>query len=327
MLPSPPRTTVPANVWAGTSVSAMEPLRLSEEVAEAVRSGRPLVALESTIIAHGLPRPQNLTVAREVEQVVRAQGAVPATIAVLGGTVTVGLSDTELEQLATRDDVVKLSVRDVGPAVAAGRWGATTVAATIRIARLVGIDVMATGGLGGVHREARDTWDESPDLTALGATGIVVVCAGVKSILDIPATLERLETLSVPVLGYRTSYFPAFYLTSSGLPVDWRVDEPGEVADVVRARQALGIHRTALVVANPLPQAAALDAETHDWTLRAALTAADRQGVRGKAATPFLLEWMHRETHGQSLDANTVIIKRNAELAAAVAVELAGGSS
>lgn len=305
----------------------MEPLRVSREVADAVRAGRPVVALESTIIAHGLPRPQNLEVARRVEDDVRASGAVPATIAVRAGTVTVGLDDDELRELAERDDFVKLSVRDLGPAVAAGQHGATTVAATIRVARHVGIGVMATGGLGGVHREARDTWDESPDLTTLGVTGTVVVCAGVKSILDIPATLERLETLNVAVLGYRTSQFPAFYLTDSGLTLDWRVDSPHEVGDVVRAREALGTHRSAVIVANPLPPADALDPEQHDWILRAALAAVDRQGVRGKAVTPFLLEWMHRETQGRSLEANTVIIRRNASLAGQIAVDLAGGAS
>jgi pseudouridine-5'-phosphate glycosidase len=301
----------------------MEPLRVSAEVAAAVAERRPLVALESTIIAHGLPRPQNLDVARGVEQAVRELGATPATIAVLGGTVTVGLSDHELVEVAERDDVAKLSVRDLGPAVASGRFGATTVSATARIARHVGIGVLATGGLGGVHREARNTWDESPDLTTLGSVGLVVVCAGVKSILDIPATLERLETLNVVVLGYRTRQFPAFYLTDSGLSVDWRADSPAEVADVVRAREALGAHRSAVIVANPLAPADALDREQHEWTLRAALSAADRQGLRGKAVTPFLLEWMHRETKGASLEANTLIIRRNAELAAEIAVELA----
>ena len=301
----------------------MEPLRVSAEVAAAVAERRPLVALESTIIAHGLPRPQNLDVARGVEQAVRELGATPATIAVLAGTVTVGLSDHELVEVAERDDVAKLSVRDLGPAVAAGRFGATTVSATARIARHVGIGVLATGGLGGVHREARNTWDESPDLTTLGSAGLVVVCAGVKSILDIPATLERLETLNVVVLGYRTRQFPAFYLTDSGLSVDWRVDAPAEVADIVRAREALGAHRSAVIVANPLAPADALDREQHEWTLRAALSAAERQGLRGKAVTPFLLEWMHRETKGASLEANSLIIRRNAELAAEIAVELA----
>jgi pseudouridine-5'-phosphate glycosidase len=301
----------------------MEPLRVSADVAAAVAERRPLVALESTIIAHGLPRPQNLDVARQVEQAVREHGATPATIAVLGGTVVVGLTDHELVEVAERDDVAKLSVRDLGPAVAAGRFGATTVSATARVARRVGIAVMATGGLGGVHREARNTWDESPDLTTLGSTGLVVVCAGVKSILDIPATLERLETLNVVVLGFRTRQFPAFYLTDSGLSLDWQADSARDVADVVRAREALGAHRSAVIVANPLPHADALDREQHDWTLRAALSAADRQGLRGKAVTPFLLEWMHRETKGASLAANSVIIRRNAELAADIAVELA----
>jgi pseudouridine-5'-phosphate glycosidase len=302
----------------------VDALRLADEIAEALGTGRPVVALESTILAHGLPRPRNLDVARQVEADVRAAGAVPATIAVLDGQVVVGLDDDELGRVATDPHVAKASVRDLGPAVAAGRAAATTVASTIRVAHRCGIAVMATGGLGGVHREARDSWDESPDLATLGTTGIVVVSAGVKSILDVPATLERLETLNVTVLGYRCDQFPAFYLTSSGIPLDWRVESASEVADVVRARSQLGLHRSAVLVAQPLPPELALDPESHDWTLRAALSAAERQGVRGKAVTPFLLEWMHRETAGASLEANESIIRRNAVLAAAVAVELAG---
>lgn len=301
----------------------VEALRVSDEVDEAVRRGRPLVALESTIVAHGLPRPENLAVAREVEGIVRANGAVPATIAVIAGRLTVGLSDDELVSVAERDDVVKLSLRDIGPAVVDGCYGATTVSATIKTARHVGLSVLATGGLGGVHREARDTWDEAPDLNALGTTDIVVVSSGVKSILDVRATLERLESLSVPVLGFGTNRFPAFFLTDSGIDLDWRVDTPRQVADVVLARRALGTDGSALVVANPLPPPDALDPEQHDWTLRAALTAAERQGIRGKATTPYLLDWMHRETQGRSLAASTEIIKRNAELAAQIAVELA----
>jgi len=303
------------------------PLHIAPEVADALADGRGVVALESTITAHGLPRPDNLRVAGEVESVVRAAGAVPATIAVLRGVVSVGLTTGQLASVAENDDIVKLSTRDLAPAVASGRDGATTVAATARIARLVGIEVMATGGLGGVHRAARSTWDESSDLTTLGQTGITVVSAGVKSILDVGATLERLETLNVTVLGYRTNAFPAFYLVDSGLAVDWRVDSPEQVAAIVSARVALGLHRTAVLVANPVPQGSALDPDLHDRTLAAGLAEADRQGVRGKDVTPFLLEWLHRETAGASLRANEVIIRNNAELAATIAVATKGHRS
>jgi pseudouridylate synthase len=306
---------------------AAAPLHVAPEVADALADGRGVVALESTIIAHGLTRPDNLRVAADVESTVRAAGAVPATIAVLRGVVSVGLTAEDLARVAANDDVVKLSTRDLAPAVASGRDGATTVAATARIARLVGIEVMATGGLGGVHREARSTWDESADLTTLGQTGITVVSAGVKSILDVGATLERLETLNVTVLGYRTNAFPAFYLVDSGLAVDWRVDTPQEVAAIVSARVALGLHRSALLVANPVPPAAALDPDLHDQTLAAGLAAADREGVHGKAVTPFLLEWLHRGTSGASLRANEVIIRNNAALAAAVAIASKGHHS
>ena len=300
-------------------------LQVSAEVADALAAGLGVVALESTIIAHGLSRPDNLRVAVEVEATVRRAGAVPATIAVLDGVVRVGLDKAQLAAVAERDDVVKLSTRDLAPAVAGGRDGATTAAATARIARLVGIDVMATGGLGGVHREARTTWDESSDLTTLGTTGITVVAAGVKSILDVAATLERLETLNVTVLGYRTDAFPAFYLVDSGLPVDWRVESPEQVAAIVSARVALGLHHSAVLVANPVPTESALDAETHDRTLRSGLAAADQQGIRGKAVTPFLLGWLHQETAGASMRTNEVIIETNADLGARIAVALSGG--
>ncbi|MFZ0323583.1 MAG: pseudouridine-5'-phosphate glycosidase, partial [Actinomycetes bacterium] len=297
-------------------------LEVDPEVAETLAEGRGVVALESTIIAQGLPRPENLRVARDVEATVRRSGATPATIAVLDGVVHVGLTGPQLASIAEREDVAKLSTRDLAPAVAAGVTGATTVAATARIARLVGIEVMATGGLGGVHREARRTWDESPDLVALGTTGITVVSAGVKSILDVAATLERLESLNVTVLGYRTNRFPAFYLVDSGLTVDWRIESAEEVAAILRARVALGLHHSAVLVANPVAKDVALDVETHDWALRSGLEEAERQGVRGKAVTPFLLEWLHRETAGGSLRANEEIIKNNAELAGHIATSL-----
>lgn len=297
----------------------MEDITIHPEVAAALRTAGPVVALESTIISHGLPRPDNLAVARRIEQVVRDQGAVPATIAVLEGTVCVGLDDAQLTEVATRDDVVKVSVRDLATLVARGGTGATTVASTSHVAHLAGIGVFATGGLGGVHRDARATWDESADLTTLGTTPITVVCSGVKSILDVPATLERLETLNVGVLGFETDRFPGFYLTDSGQPLEFRVDTPQQVAAVMRARARLRL-ASALVVANPLPPEEALDLTRHDAVLADGLAAAEAAGVSGKDVTPFLLEHFHRETHGASLEANVTIILRNAALAARIAV-------
>lgn len=297
----------------------MEELSVHPEVAAALRVGGAVVALESTIISHGLPRPDNLAVARRIEQVVRDEGAVPATVAVVGGRVCVGLDDAELEAVATRDDVVKVSVRDLATLVARGGTGATTVASTSHVAHLTGIGVFATGGLGGVHRDARATWDESADLTTLGTTPVTVVCSGVKSILDVPATLERLETLNVGLLGFGTDRFPGFYLTDSGQPLEFRVDTPEEVAAVMRARARLRLP-AALVVANPLPPEEALDLTRHDAVLADGLAAAEAAGVSGKDVTPFLLEHFHRETHGASLAANVTIILRNAALAARIAV-------
>ncbi len=301
-------------------------LSVLPEVAEALAGGGPVVALESTIISHGLPRPDNLDVARRVEDTVRAAGAVPATIAVLDGTVHVGLDDDGLRAVASRDDVVKVSVRDLASIVAAGRSGATTVASTCHVAHLAGIEVFATGGLGGVHRDARDSWDESADLTTLGSTAVTVVCAGVKSILDVGATLERLETLNVGVVGYRTDRFPGFYLADSGHPVDVRVESPDEVAAIMAVRRQLRLS-AALVVANPLPADQALDPAAHDTVLAAGLAAAHAAGVTGKAVTPFLLDFFHRASDGASLTANVAIILANAALAAQVAVAAAGAPS
>lgn len=298
-------------------------LDLTAEVAQALDSGTPVVALESTIISHGLPRPENLRVATEVEDIVRSRGAVPATIAILDGRIKVGLDEDALEQVANRDDVVKVSVRDIATLVGRGGSGATTVAATSHIAHLVGIGVFATGGLGGVHRQARDSWDESADLTTLSATPVTVVCSGVKSILDVGATLERLETLNVGLLGYGTDRFPGFYLTESGYPVDWSAGTPEEVAAVMRARVALAVP-SALVVANPLPTSEQLDPDLHDQVLEEGLRLAAARNVTGKDVTPFLLDHFHRATHGASLIVNEQIIVRNAELAARIAVAATG---
>ncbi len=294
------------------------------EVAEALRAGRGVVALESTLIAHGLPAPDNLRVAREAEAAVRESGAVPATIAVVGGTVRIGLDEDALAAIALGDDVVKAGVRDLAPAVARGIDAATTVASTAHLAARAGIGVFATGGLGGVHRGARETWDESADLTTLARTGIVVVCAGVKSILDVGATLERLETLNVTVVGYRTDAFPGFYLSDSGHPVGWRVETPEDVAAVARARDDLGLGDRAIVVANPLPGGEQLDPALHDRVLRESLDAASAAGVAGRDVTPFLLDRFHRETGGASLAANVRLVLRNAALAGQIAAARAG---
>jgi pseudouridylate synthase len=289
-------------------------MRYTREVSDALDEGRPVVALESTLIAHGLPRPENVDVAREIEGAVREEGAIPATIAVVEGMVRIGLDSEALEEIAA-DDVAKCSARDLPVVMARRATGATTVAATATLAVRAGIGVFATGGLGGVHREARESWDESADLTTLGQTPITVVCAGVKSILDVEATLERLETLNVTLLGYQTDRFPGFYLTDSGFPVPWRVDTPEQVADVAHARAELGLG--AIVVANPIDEP--LDAELHDRVLHGGLEAAAREGIRGKDVTPFLLDRFHRETAGASLEANVRLVLRNATLAAQIA--------
>jgi pseudouridine-5'-phosphate glycosidase len=293
-------------------------MRIAPEVAEAVAAGRPVVALESTLISHGLPRPRNLEVAHEVEAAVRGGGATPATIAVVAGEARVGLDADALEAIAG-GDVAKCGVRDLAVVAARGGHGATTVASTAWLATRAGISVFATGGLGGVHREARETWDESADLETLGRVGVAVVCSGVKSILDVGATLERLETLGITVLGYGTDRFPGFYLHDSGFPAPWRVDTPAEVAAVLAARRRLGSDDRALVVANPLPVEEQLDPAMHDGVLAAGLAAAADAEISGKEVTPFLLDFFHRETGGASLDANVRLVLRNARLAAEIA--------
>ena len=294
-------------------------LSVLPEVADALASGAPVVALESTIISHGLPRPENLRVAREIEQAVRRGGAVPATVAVVDGHPCIGLDDAALEQVANRDDVVKVSTRDLATLVARKGMGATTVAATSHLAALAGIGVFATGGLGGVHRDARSTWDESADLQGLASTDITIVCAGVKSILDVGATLERLETLGVGIVGYRTNRFPGFFISDSGYPLDWSADSPQQVADMLRAQREQGVHRGALIVANPLPPDEQLDPELHDEVLLTGLSKLDTEQIVGKAVTPFLLSHFHSATQGLSLAVNVRLILRNAALAAQIA--------
>jgi pseudouridine-5'-phosphate glycosidase len=298
-------------------------MQYGDHVTRARRDGRPVVALESTIVSHGLPRPDNLRVAREIERTVRDNGAVPATIGMIGGELIVGLSDGQIEHLAGAGDVAKLSVRDLAVAAATGADGATTVAATSAVAAAAGLRVFATGGLGGVHREAGATFDESADLTTLARTPIVVVCAGVKSILDVGATLERLETLGVAVAGYRTRRFPGFFVTDGGFDVDWALESPDQVAEVIRARDEQGVSTAALILANPLPAEEQLDPALHDRTLAEGLRQLAVHGITGKAVTPFLLSHFHSATDGQSLAVNIRIILRNAALAARIAVAAA----
>ncbi|XVV39434.1 pseudouridine-5'-phosphate glycosidase [Streptomyces sp. CA-100214] len=294
-------------------------LVVSEEVRAAIDAHEPVVALESTIIAHGLPRPRNLLVAGELEEVVRREGAVPATIAVLDGRPHVGLDKEQLERVANEDGIRKLGHRDLPLAVAAGASGATTVSATALLAALAGVRVFATGGLGGVHREWTVTQDESADLGLLARTRITVVCAGVKSILDVPATLQRLETLGVSVAGYGTDRFPGFYLSDSGHPVDWTLDSPEQAAAVMRAQDALDGPRSAFVVANPVPEEEQLDPTLHARVLAEALRACEAEGVTGQAVTPFLLDHLVRHTDGASLSANLAAVRGNVRLAARIA--------
>ncbi len=299
------------------------PLRLSDEVSDAIASGAGVVALESTLISHGLPTSTAVSTAREIEDEVRRQGAVPATIAVVDGVVRVGLDADALVRVAEGEQVVKASIRDLGMVLARRLTGATTVAATSYLAHLAGIRVFATGGLGGVHRGAGQTFDESADLAALGAVPVTVVCAGVKSILDVAATLERLESLSVAVVGYRTDTFPGFYVRDTGLSVPWRVEHPAEVAALMRSRDVLGLQQ-GIVVANPITAAEEMAPDLHEATLSDALAAARRQDVTGKDVTPFLLAYFHEHTQGASLVANVALVLSNAALAAEIARSAAG---
>jgi pseudouridine-5'-phosphate glycosidase len=295
-------------------------IKLSAEVSAALKAGKPIVALESTIISHGLPRPSNLEVALECERIVRDAGAVPATIALLDGKILVGLERSELEAIANRDDISKASIRDLAIVVAQGKSAATTVAATAHIAAMAGIHVFATGGLGGVHRGANESFDESADLTALANVDMTMICAGVKSILDVPATLERLETLAISLVGYKTTAFPGFYLTDSGYTLEHRVDSPAEIAAIIKARKEVGTLTKALVVANPVVKE--MDKSRHDEILKSGLEKAEQQGVVGKNVTPFLLEHFHTTSKGESLAINTEIIKANCLLGAQIAVAL-----
>jgi pseudouridylate synthase len=296
-------------------------LKLNPTVQQSLAEHRPVVALESTVIAHGLPHPQNIEVAQALERIVGEAGAQPATIGVVRGVPTIGLDDAAIERFAQGEDVLKLSRRDLGMAIAAHRDGATTVAATMALAHLAGIEIFATGGIGGVHRGARESWDVSGDLHELGRTPVLVVCAGAKSILDLPATLEMLETLGVPVVGYGTDEFPAFYSRSSGLSLTARADTPAEVAAIWRAHREWGGGSGMLLVVPP-PAETALPADEIEREIAEALAAAHRAGIKGAQVTPFLLGAMKDQTGGRSLAANVALLKNNARVAAEVAVAL-----
>ena len=300
-------------------------LTLTEEVREALHAGRPVVALESTIISHGMPYPQNVAMATEVEAIIRAGGAVPATIAVLGGRPRVGLGAQDLELLATSPDVAKVSLRDLPYVIARGTHGATTVAATMRLAALAGIRTFVTGGLGGVHRGAPQSFDISADLTELAQTDVAVISAGVKSILDIGLTLETLETLGVPVIGYGTDEFPAFFSRRSGFAAPMRSDSPAEIAAIMRAKWDLGI-AGGLDIANPIPAADEIPAEQIGAIIDQALADMAAKQIGGKEATPYLLGRIVEITGGDSLRANIALVKNNARLGAAIACAFAGGS-
>ena len=289
-------------------------------MARALKDKSPVVALESTIITHGLPRPKNLEVALEVEQIVTDAGATPATIAIIDGQIHIGLEPDQLTQIANDENILKASIRDLAIISTQKKSAATTVAATSHIANMAGISLFATGGLGGVHREAWQSWDESADLLALANTPILIVCSGAKSILDVSATLERLETLSVPILGYRTNKFPGFYLTDSGFDLEHRADTPQDIAQIWRARSDVATNNSALIVANPVGNQ--MNKALHDQILFDGLAKAKTAGIIGKAVTPFLLEYFHSNSKGESLRVNVEIIKANAALAAQIAVAL-----
>ena len=296
-------------------------IKIHPQVQKALNDGRAVVALESTIISHGLPRPRNYEAAVEFEEILRSKGVVPATIAIINGVANIGLDATALDVIANQD-IAKASVRDIPILVAKGLSGATTVAATAHLAALAGIRVFATGGLGGVHRGASETFDESADLSVLANTPITVVSAGVKSVLDIAATLERLETLSVPVVGYRTNIFPSFWLSESEFTLEYRVDTPEEIANMMVAQDLIG-EGGGIVIANPVPADKAWNKEDHDRVLATAFAAADKAGVRGKDVTPFLLQFIVEESKGKSLEVNLDLARNNVSVAGDIALAYA----
>ncbi len=301
----------------------MTSVQLSPEVSQALEEGRPVVALESTIIAHGLPRPDNAVAAAEFESRVRERGVTPATIAIIDGVPRAGLDAEAIDRIANDDATLKASVRDIPHVIASRATGATTVASTAYLAAQAGIRVFATGGLGGVHRGAQESFDESADLTVLASSPVAVVSAGVKSVLDIGATLERLETLSVPVVGYGTDMFPSFWLPKSEFPLDWSADTPAEVAALMAATWEMGL-RSGILVANPVPEDKAWNREDHDRLIQMAFDAAERDGIRGKEVTPYLLDFIQRESSGESLRVNLDVVRNNIRVACDIATAWAG---
>jgi len=295
--------------------------KLAPAVADALNSGGAVVALESTLIAHGLPYPDNLQVAKQLESDVENNGAVPATIAIIDGEIKVGLNESDLEKIAQGAEIRKIGPRDLPAVISKKESAATTVASTSAIAHSVGIKLFATGGLGGVHRDANLSFDESADLTTLAQTPIAVVAAGVKSILDVLAKIERLETLGVLVIGYQTNVFPGFYQTESGIDLEWRFDSAAEIANLIKTHSSLST-QSAIVIANPVAKELELPKKLHDDVLATGMAAAKKAGITGKAATPFLLEFFHRETKGESLRVNIDVVRGNASLAAKIAAEL-----
>lgn len=299
-------------------------LRIGDQVAHALETGGAIVALESTVIAHGLPRPRNLETALAMEAAVREEGATPATIGIVSGHIVVGLSRAEIERLANADGVAKVSRRDFAPVLASGGLGATTVAGTLAVAAEAGLRVMATGGIGGVHRGAEQTFDISADIAELGRSPVAVVCSGAKAILDLPRTLEALETAGVPVVGYRTSEFPAFYSRASGLFLEHCVDDPGAAARIMNTQRELGFQQ-AVVFANPPPEAVAIDERELRELVDKALQSASAAGISGKAVTPYLLDHLVRMSNGRTLETNVALLVENARLAARIALALRAG--
>ncbi|MBP9192810.1 MAG: pseudouridine-5'-phosphate glycosidase [Ignavibacteria bacterium] len=295
-------------------------LSISEEVKDAVAESRPLVALESTIISHGMPYPQNYETAYKIENTVRENGAVPATIALLNGKIKIGLNNNEIEFLSKESGILKASRRDIPVIISQNLNAATTVSATMICAALCGIKIFATGGIGGVHRNGNNTFDISADLTELSQTNVAVVSAGVKSILDIGLTLEYLETMGVPVIGYKTEEFPAFYTRESGFKVNYKLDTPGEIASAIKTKWDLGLNG-GVIIANPIPEEFSFDKNLIDKAIDEALAKADTKGIKGKDVTPFLLSEIKEITKGKSLDANIQLVLNNAKLAAEISIE------
>lgn len=296
-------------------------IKVSERVKEAIASGKPVVALESTIISHGMPYPRNVKTALEVERIIEEEGAIPATIGIIDGVPVVGMSHDEIEEFGKRKGIAKVSRRDLPVIMAEKKWGATTVATTMILANMAGIEVFVTGGIGGVHRHAQETFDISADMQELANTDVTVVCAGAKAILDLPLTLEYLETFGVPVLGYKTDELPAFYTRTSGLKVDQRVETPKEIADIIKMKRAMAL-KGGVLVTNPIPEEYSYDPKKINEAIEEALKDADRDGIKGKDTTPYLLAKITEITGGGSLDANIELVYNNAHLGAKIAKEL-----